>query len=339
MIRGSKGPSARREIHGLRAERVWYVVLSALAVVVAVIGLSAAASVSPSYCGACHRTATDSLRESAHADTGCDSCHASSDPIRLIEDRLRVASMIPAAAWPGSMAIGGRVDDQACLDCHAAGIDRLVTVRGIRMDHRAPTDEGWSCTRCHGDTGHGTQSSGQRRYTMDDCLECHHATSKNISGCDICHEQGGPDREREAVTPWRVTHGSNWRQTHGMGRLENCSACHSEGYCVSCHGMPLPHEPGFLSDHGEMVISLGGRDKCLDCHTSAMCEGCHGGVEMPHPAAFLDRHSELVEEAGEEPCLRCHEESSCDGCHTRHTHPGLTEDQIRALRARPIEER
>lgn len=316
-------------------EIAWYALLSVVAAVSLAAGVISTAAVSPEFCSLCHAGDTEALAQTAHADLPCDACHAASEPFRLAESRLRVVGMVAMAPFTDESAGIGRVENDACTACHGQDIAGLVTAGGIRMDHRAPTQEGWSCVFCHGATGHADRSPVNARYTMDSCLGCHSSSPENIVGCSICHDESGPDRDRTAVTPWRVTHGGSWRQTHGMGDLDTCGACHNDQYCVACHSLPLPHGERFLADHGETVAALGSRESCVQCHTPARCEGCHG-VEMPHPGGYLQAHSTLIQAGGDDVCARCHEPSSCEECHTRHVHPGLTDEVVRALRGRPV---
>ena len=105
------------------------------------------------------------------------------------------------------------------------------------------------------------------------------------------------------------------------------------------HGVPrhwrcLTRSRSYRSTEG-FATDYDTREACYECHERSTCEGCHG-VSMPHPADFLPSHPVLVEEEGDEACNRCHEPADCDACHTRHAHPGLTDDEVRALRQKPV---
>ena len=139
------------------------------------------------------------------------------------------------------------------------------------------------------------------------------------------------------VTPWRVTHGANWKTTHGMGDLKTCQGCHATAtFCASCHHVVIPHAENYLAVHGPEVLSrANGRTDCLVCHRVYSCDNCHG-LPMPHPNDFLKQHSSYVKKNGRTVCSRCHDESSCTNCHTRHTHPGLDPNYLKQLQARPV---
>lgn len=317
------------------AEMVWYGFLTVFFSIVALGAVSAAVAVLPASCATCHGPQADALAQGPHAYVHCDDCHSSPGPFGLVDNRLRVAAMVPAQFVPGG-ELTSSVDNAACLTCHESMLEETVEVDGIRMNHRTPEDRGWLCTSCHSDFVHGTGSSrGVGGYTMDTCLECHVQHPENISGCATCHVEGRMER-REEPTPWRIIHGGNWRNMHGMGNLETCGACHGSDYCAACHVIEMPHPSRFLSIHGETAVSSPeAAAACDDCHARAACDGCHG-LEMPHPDAFLPLHSELVDAEGDEVCYRCHEQANCKACHNRHAHPGLQPDVVRQLSGRPV---
>lgn len=326
------------------APYVWYGLMAFVLLVLSVTFVVATASVSPVYCATCHGQEVASLGETPHAQLRCERCHMAVGLYGLVENRAAMVSMLPAAAGVGT-GPDLRVDNGTCLECHAAVLTVPVSGSGIRMSHAEVERANWSCTRCHAFSMHpGDQQMSQGTYSMGDCMECHNATPTNPGTCDVCHvpdkspeptASGGRDAERSS--PWRVTHGPNWEQTHGMGQLNTCKACHPENYCVRCHGMQVPHPHGFIKDHGRQVMDRANAEAdCTTCHLASVCVDCHGGVEMPHPTGFLEDHSQQVKEDGDEVCGRCHDKKSCDGCHTRHTHPGLPQDYLRQLQQRPV---
>lgn len=341
---------ARVTDRGAQAERLWYLAGILIAAAVAFTGFVSAFSASPRFCANCHASQAEALAAGEHAGTHCDTCHVSSGPLGLVENRLGVVSMVAAAPlrpFGVSSATSGVVDRRNCLRCHEAMLATTVSVNGIRMNHAAPQKAGWTCDRCHGAIGHAvaradardtslTASLSTARYTMDGCLECHSANEENIATCDVCHasESGQARRRFAQATPWRVIHGGNWRRTHGMGNLATCRACHSDDYCVTCHGIRLPHPDDFLASHGPAVVA-DGPENCVRCHASSSCDSCHG-IEMPHPATFLKSHSTTVKASGDQVCERCHGESVCKQCHQRHTHPGIPAAKLKRLRANPV---
>lgn len=122
-----------------------------------------------------------------------------------------------------------------------------------------------------------------------------------------------------------------------MGELATCKACHPASRCVECHNMPIPHPVTFRKLHGREVIGRADAEKdCVVCHRASACESCHG-LDMPHPERFLQEHPDAVEAKGSAVCERCHEPSSCLDCHVRHIHPGLSDELLRQLLARPVQ--
>ena len=332
---GLDEPTRQRPI---TSEGLWYGFLSLVSAIVLFGGVISAAAVSPTFCAACHGDAVEALAASAHAGTRCDSCHISGGALGLVEQRLNVVSMVayaPVALLTGSGPGVASTDNAACLDCHDNEMTLTATTRGITMNHRAPRDEQWLCTRCHLGTAHPNESYAGSSYSMDLCLACHNANPQNITTCGVCH----PADESPQVgypTAWAVTHGANWRTAHGMGDLTTCKTCHSPGYCAACHNMDLPHPGNYLAQHGTDVLSLAEREAdCIVCHKGAACDNCHG-IEMPHPDAFMQNHPTVVDDDGTAVCTRCHDQSACDACHERHVHPGIPEDLLEQLQERPV---
>jgi hypothetical protein len=152
---------------------------------------------------------------------------------------------------------------------------------------------------------------------MGRCVECHTDMDVSIE-CETCHTEGY-ERDDLLSGPFRVTHGANWKSTHGMGDLAQCVLCHQETDCAKCHGPGIPHTAGFGTTHGQ--TSLSDDAACESCHKSEFCSDCHQ-LEMPHPASFLPEHSGLVASTNDPACIRCHTEEDCVRCHQRHIHPG-----------------
>ena len=339
----ARDPLSRRERDLRRAraaERVWFGVLAFVAVVVLLASGIVLVSAHPRSCAACHGDAIASAAESAHPAVACEGCHAGTGVVGLLQGRMAVIDMVAASVVPARTPVVPDVPSGLCLGCHEAMVPTTVVVGTLRMNHRAPVAEGWECRVCHPGTGHEV-ASALGGYTMDMCLSCHTATPVNLASCEVCHIEETATRSatRENLSPWRITHGANWRSTHGMGDLSTCSGCHDAGYCVRCHGANVPHPPNYLALHGRDVAAREDAEAlCLTCHRDSACMECHG-LEMPHPSGFLQAHAEEIRASTSElddVCSRCHSQESCDACHVRHTHPGLTQQRIDALRSRPV---
>jgi hypothetical protein len=160
---------------------------------------------------------------------------------------------------------------------------------------------------------------------MDRCLACHISRSK--TDCDLCHK--GRDRASRIDSPtFAVTHGPNWRSTHGMGDGATCTVCHKPGDCVECHGPGVPHGPDFVQVHTGYAAEKGAR--CSACHAASFCEGCHG-TPMPHAKTFTAGHAKAAA-AKPDLCRRCHADSDCRTCHIKHVHPGGAVGGVRPAR-------
>jgi hypothetical protein len=293
----------------------------ALMVLVTTCAITFAAVTLPG-CDSCHLVGDFGVqtRKSDHAAVECKSCHIGNDVVSRVAygthvvTRTAVNALTPGQRPPN--AGRAQVADPACLACHAAVNDAVVTRNGVRVLH-SKCAVGSQCTDCHSTTAHGTAVPWPRTYSMDKCLHCH-GQNDQVVQCDKCHE-GRRAEDRLARGPWAVTHGTNWRKTHGMGDQFTCAACHPKGYCDRCHGPGLPHGAGFMAVHSRLALAPAA--KCDTCHKPAFCTGCHG-LEMPHPDGFAKTHAEQVKRDGETLCRSCHSEQDCTQCHTMHIHPG-----------------
>ena len=216
---------------------------------------------------------------------------------------------------PATGPVAG-IPNETCVSCHAAVMKGIVTVNGISFKH-AKCSKGRLCTDCHSRTAHGLAVTWPKTPQMNQCLDCH-ATSKVRSDCKMCHSARSA-RQRVRTGSWVITHGPDWKHTHGMGVLQTCVSCHPSDYCVRCHGISLPHDSNIIRTHPAMAELH--RKDCAVCHKQAFCDRCHG-MEMPHPATFTPLHSSIVKKQGTAACMRCHVQTDCDLCHAKHVHPG-----------------
>jgi len=296
--------------------RLWLAGLAG-ALLLLLVAVSAGGS-APQACGQCHATARTNLADSSHAAVGCYACHApgvSAVGFKTSE----LTQMYPAAllgrTLTGPVTETGR---DACLSCHSRVLRSVAKgASGIRIDHSACA-QGPSCDGCHAAVAHGDAVRWQREASMEACIACHRERKAPVD-CETCHV-GRLERERFAASPWRVTHGPDWKDTHGMGDLETCATCHESTDCARCHGVEVPHPASFGDTHGTSAIA--DREKCTTCHRSQQfCDSCHG-MTMPHGTGFLQRHSKETSDVEDARCQRCHTVADCQECHERHIHPG-----------------
>lgn len=250
--------------------------------------------------------------QSTHSDIECGVCHGADSVATRFTFASRTAFGMVVPIVPAGGRVVSNVEDRVCLGCHASVLVDVVASKGYRIEH-APCTAGRRCVDCHAGIAHGESVRWMRTTQMDDCLECHPA-DKVRRTCDMCHHEHSP-RERLGFGVWRVTHGANWPETHGMGDNHTCAGCHVREYCEPCHGIPLPHDSDYLRTHGAQAIAEAAT--CDRCHVSEYCNGCHA-VEMPHTPAFTQGHGEIAEMPDDQTCYRCHLEADCSTCHETH---------------------
>lgn len=306
----------------LQQNRAWKVIqiviwsLAGLVVVTALL-LGVTAVTLPG-CTLCHSSKdfTAQTAKRAHRSVTCTQCHVQPGVASRIQYAYHEVFGMGLRLAPTGTGPIATIPDATCLSCHAEVMQKTVTANGLSVKH-ANCAKGRLCIDCHSDTAHGSTVKWQTTSQMNECLECH-STTQARSNCNMCHS-GRSISARLTTGEWAVTHGPNWKQTHGMGTLSTCAACHPDNFCVRCHGIPLPHGPDFIRSHP--LWAQTNRESCNGCHTNAFCLNCHQ-LPMPHPKDFTPSHPQIVKARGQQVCLRCHVTDDCQNCHLKHVHPG-----------------
>jgi len=298
----------------LRRRMIWSV---AALFVVGVLTLGVFNAIVLPGCESCHDQAgfRAATAAEAHSTVDCRTCHVpAGGPFGRFTFSLRQPLHMFIPITGGARRDAAAVPDSRCLACHEDILTEVTASGGLRIVHET-CSVGAACSDCHSVTAHGEATPWVRSYYMDRCLTCH--ASREQTACDLCHE--GRDSSRRVKSgSFAVTHGPQWRATHGMSDAATCAVCHQEDDCVKCHGPGLPHEADFVDLHAEYSVQAGA--DCAGCHPASFCDACHG-TSMPHTAQFTVNHPEMAD-AQSELCKRCHVESDCTTCHVKHVHPG-----------------
>ncbi len=140
--------------------------------------------------------------------------------------------------------------------------------------------------------------------------------------CSVCHRELGRE------TP-PASHGRAWRQLHGAAAraktvppyANQCSLCHTEATCSSCHQQEAPtNHTAFWRERGHGVAVGIDRSACYTCHRTDTCDRCHlDTAPRSHVGSWgtsRQRH-----------CYSCHlgagrDQQSCSLCHRRIIHNG-----------------
>ncbi len=145
-----------------------------------------------------------------------------------------------------------------------------------------------------------------------------------------------PKEEVPQVIAAQRSHGSDPSASIGaelppVDTIFVCSTCHTEQFCIDCHGMEMPHpaefkEPKDVKDPaGHPVISKQKPDKCVMCHgeneKTHFCDSCHHGTaidfEYDAKQPWANQHPKAVVKSGVKSCTEsCHSPKFCVDCHT-----------------------
>jgi hypothetical protein len=317
----------------------WVTRVIVMAVLVLVFAATTYYSETPESCVNCHADPvyTEALAESAHASVACADCHRAAGPLGRVDDALRYTGwlvdfyILDERAEVGS---GAAVDPRRCLRCHGAISEGVVESNGVRVRH-ADFIDGADCLRCHGDIGHSQPRGVQTQPVMNACMGCHDGEVASVE-CAQCHTQDLGVRA--------VAERGGGMDTVGF-RTVDCYACHDRRPCFECHGVEVPHPPGFSfpAPQGGLPGRIGtgleagtharegfaNREVCWRCHFAPgrqfepSDEGCscHGLFGFIHGGpVWVQEHG--LQATGQKPgalsaCGSCHGPPSqfCGFCH------------------------
>ena len=189
---------------------------------------------------------------------------------------------------------------------------------------------------------------------MDACFRCHsqEADAMAPGQCEACHPvgfdlvppthkdptwapmPGGRSLHGEAASEEasRVVEAEAWAA--GLEEVEHetplpivheqlintCYTCHSEQYCIDCHGTTMPHPADFVETHAE--DGRNNPDACAQCHATsetdaasqAFCNNCHHSGAQPG-IPWVQQHDDIVRQTGATACFDCHNPVYCAECH------------------------
>ncbi len=230
-------------------------------------------------CKDCHLNADTADKPSIAADY-CSGCHDGPMQYRLKSRHAKGAALFPHAR-------------------HAAALD---------------------CKECHADTVADADVAGKPVMAFDRCTACHKDNGIEIAGsnCAACH---GKDMRRSVPadhdSAWSIQHGAaaRWRVFDRHGK--DCSTCHRNDACVSCHAKTQPRSHTSLwrlRTHGNAASF--NEESCHTCHQTSACIRCHKETApLSHKAGWKSLHGTAAGGDSAQHCAVCHGPKDCSTCH------------------------
>lgn len=231
----------------------------------------------------------------------CDFCHERAPQSSAASDNLLPSEEVCSTCHPIDREHPERASRSAtaCAQCHpgfAPGhdVERLVIpTPNLRFSHRAHTDKGIGCVRCHGGLDRTELATRAQLPKMELCLGCHNSRRGGLnapSRCATCHlsQADGTLQQLFAAGTLRPSgqlrgdaHTLDFRTHHAQaarGEEGYCKNCHREDFCLSCHdGVVKPfdfHGNDYLSRHP--IEARRNDPDCNACHRrQSFCLGCH----------------------------------------------------------------
>jgi hypothetical protein len=291
------------------AER-WLSAVIAVSVIMLSIFFGSIYTAQPSFCANCHtmESAYNDWQQSTHKDTTCNACHARPGATGYLIRQFEFAgeSMGQLRGAPAPTEAG--VSNAACLRCHREIREKTVKTKDLLVRHQDFLEAGAKCGDCH--TAH--KEKLRTTASMSQCIVCHDGTEAP-GDCSTCH------RRDTALTQTK-----RHKVKSNIAPLTRCEGCHATDGCSSHHGTEMPHQPGWIQEHG-LIAAADDNPMCWRCHEQKeyeFCQRCHFGATAPHNLkrgpVWMDTHQLVVRDGqpyGLKDCTVCHNDLYCMGCH------------------------
>jgi cytochrome c3-like protein len=169
------------------------------------------------------------------------------------------------------------------------------------------------CTECHEGIEEATYYRRDQWMSMAACMKCHEE-QQAPNDCALCHPTIGPDQKPDNHDRlWGTLHGQIARQDDPQTLSEDCSLCHSQNECTTCHRAEAPrdHLQSWRRGGGHGIAAALDRTRCQTCHEVQSCDSCH---QTARPRS----HRSMWGSPRSTHCYGCHEPVSSQGCGVCH---------------------
>jgi hypothetical protein len=248
------------------------------------------------------------IDHAAHADAGiwCTVCHN-----RTAHDESNAPPTLVAPNGRKNVAHQNFMKMSACFRCH--DLDGVVKMTGPG----AKAASG-ACATCH-PAGFELKPASHR--TAEWSAKAH----------GVAALEAGKKAAEQGVESKKLT--AEGIPAYLTAPVNDCYTCHSKKqFCTKCHGIDMPHEPGFDKSH--KTVALKDILVCQKCHVPTgvatgiaagttlasaeipFCENCHHKGGEPG-VAWLKAHPAVVAAKGTVACFKCHSPTVCAKCHVR----------------------
>ena len=252
-------------------------------------------------CTDCHEGAEKEAKAGMPSKAFCMNCHDDLDKEKDKPLEKKVAWFLGKDGEPRWAWFGRQKDE-------------------VKFSHGSHHQAKVACAACHGamDKDTGLVPRGPQR--MSSCVSCHETQAPAKRECSVCHTSIDRTRKPENHDQlWSKTHGACSRTGAGVATVNNCSLCHQQNSCTTCHQTVLPEDhDNFwrLKAHG--LVSGLDRSRCTTCHRTDFCTACHQvTAPMSHQAGWNPPRNNH--------CRSCHlpvqTTPSCGVCHRDAIHP------------------
>jgi hypothetical protein len=284
-----------------------YLVIVALTILVFVsAGTAVVYESKPGFCKSCHamERANAGLGVSIHKNISCGSCHQEPGILGSLSQRLEYAEMLAEYLGLFGKVSSSSVSNRACIRCHDAVSDKIITKGALRVEHKNLLKAGGNCLDCHNEPRlFHSEINRLVDSDMTRCMSCHD-NKKASADCRTCHVQ------KTASKPKTVNDRFSKAE---VAESATCRSCHEVKKCLGCHDIQLPHQEAWIGG-GHAYNSIISKELCFECHEEEDCLTCHK-VLNPHGKDWRKSHG-VESKVSIDPCAECHNyERFCMLCH------------------------
>ncbi|MDO8886202.1 NapC/NirT family cytochrome c [Candidatus Oleimmundimicrobium sp.] len=259
----------------------------------------------PTFCSSCHVMQNDyeSWKVSMHKNIRCITCHYKPGVVNSNIEKINLLRMtFKFFTKTYEEPILAEIRNSSCNKCHNDVKNKSLVNHTIKVNHKEFLEKGAKCADCHNTVAHGKAVLHQKYPHMDYCVTCHN-DKEVTSKCMLCHVEDIGKRPREVM---------DYPKVH-LESITSCDGCHDTKTCNKCHGIEMPHPPGFSSPWQHAKLAAFEKQRvCLKCHSLDFCNKCH--MFPGHQYEFKPTHGSGGKTGSN--CSGCHRTKNfCDLCH------------------------
>ncbi len=262
----------------------------------------------------------------------CKTCHVPGGGDDLSKISIPQPSVCLGCHAP--QAAGHLEAREQCKTCHVPVVQSTLTNADVAKFPMPASHQAGNFDISHGAVAEEAAGDCATCHDRTSCMTCHDGGAAHIPDAILAIPMpgsGGPEGVQLPPNTTPPFHEGDFAVAHAAAASAgqpNCSTCHSESTCNSCHegqSSPSFHPMNFLASHGPEAY--GRVSDCSSCHNAeAFCRTCHlslgldaqgeiGGAYHDNQTLWILSHGTAARQ-DLESCVSCHQQTDCLRCHS-----------------------